>query len=152
MFLHFSPSHRSSPPVHPLNAVLFNAAAIYRRRGDARHCRRFHEWIRIRETYSTFLRFLVSISPTKWILGWTRHISQRKHPALSSSRADSFVRARRDYLCNEKHSSCCLLLLANFLLKHRHGQIVRIFDVYYLGVSRETFWEMRYLIYATLKY
>lgn len=55
MFLYFSPSHRSSPPVHPLDGVLFNAVAIYKRRGDAR---RFHERIRIREqTYSTFLRF-----------------------------------------------------------------------------------------------
>ena len=151
MFLHFSPSHRSSPPVHPLDGVLFNAVAIYKRRGDAR---RFHERIRIREQiYSTFLRFPCFYLPPQSRVGtrgWTRHISQRKHPALSSRAIHLY--ARRDYLCNEKHSSCCLLLLGNFLLKHRHVQIVCIFDVYYFGVSRETFWEMRYLIYATLKY
>lgn len=128
---------------HPLDAVLFKTRRLFisdaaARRPAYRHS--FHERIRIRErgyACSALLRFLVSISsPTRsraGTRGWTRRISQSKHQRLSSSRAIHLYAPRRDYLRNEKHSSC---RLRNFLLEHRHVQIVCIYSTCIISASR----------------
>lgn len=76
--------------------------------------------------------------------GWTRRISQCKHRGLSSRAIHLHARAQRDYLRNEKHSSCCCaelycycLLLGNFLLEHRHVEIMCVYPgAYYFDISR----------------
>lgn len=100
-------------PIHPLDAVLFNATAIYKRRNDTQRRRRPPEGFPRTNLQSradlfgssTFPCFYLPHEGARGTREWTRRIRQRKHTALLLS-SDPFVRARRDYLRNEKHSSC----------------------------------------------
>lgn len=125
--------------VYPLDAVFFNATAIYKRRGrwrGTRHRRKFpptdpRERRPIPPLFSfAFPRFYL---PYEVARGYSRmdlaHQPAQTHGLSPALERFICTRAERLSPYNEKHSSCCsrLLLPANFLLQHRHVQIACIY-------------------------
>lgn len=160
MLLHFSPSRRSSstipplipPTIHPLDAVLFNATAIYKRRGGTtpgtagastngfRICER---------TYPALLCFLVSISPTKsrGVLEDGPGASASANTRLSSSRTIHLY-ARGEIISVTRNTPAAAgKLLARTQTRTDYLYIRRVL---FRRLPRETFWETR-IYTATLK-